>query len=87
MTCPKINISVFLLSICLFGLGCSQPKGTSRLGESCNTPNDCISSLCAEVDGVRQCTQACSNNSICPDEYSCFSGYCIIQNTNCDLNH
>ena len=81
MILPKISIFIFALSLCLFGLGCSQPKGTNLLGESCNTPNECVSSLCAEIDGIRQCTQACSMESRCPDGYDCFSGYCIIETT------
>ena len=78
MILPKLSRFVFILSLFLLGLSCSQPKGTSLLGESCNTPNDCVSSLCAEVDGIRQCTQACSTEATCPDGYACFSGYCII---------
>ena len=75
-------LSFYLLVLSLLvSLGCTPSRGNNQLGDPCNAPNDCVSSLCAQVDGVKQCTQSCSVDQGCPDEYLCFSGYCIVDQT------
>ena len=82
----RLYSPIFYLTLTLLSWSCSQPKGNQRLGESCQSPSDCSSSLCADIDGIRQCTQSCSDDALCPDGYACFSGYCIIDQTPLDQN-
>jgi MYXO-CTERM domain-containing protein len=43
-----------------------------RMGDECESPEDCTSGLCATVEGYAFCTRACdSANCTCPSDYAC----------------
>ena len=49
-------------------------SGKKQLGESgCTGPNDCVTGLCAQVNGVARCTQSCSVNTQCPSGFECWN--------------
>lgn len=43
------------------------------LGETCSANDDCSGDLCAVSDGTNFCTQTCSAENACPDDFECQS--------------
>ena len=48
------------------------------VGEACDGPGDCASSLCIEVGGPAFCSQECSVDADCPDpaRFRCLQSFC-----------
>lgn len=55
---------------CVSGL-CFPAADTGAIGDTCDINEDCQSSVCAEVDGDRLCSQRCASDEECPSGFRC----------------
>jgi hypothetical protein len=86
----RIPIMAVLLAACAGDAPPATGRCTGELYDSCNTEDDCNSTLCQNfaAEGFQVCSQACDETMACPDEGVCddLTGACLPAGPNeCEL--
>ena len=60
--------------VCVDGRCVPGQNTPGGLGSTCNSPDECISGLCATKDGENRCVESCDlNANACPNDFACLS--------------
>ena len=52
----------------------STPGSGAALGALCEENESCTSEVCAEFDSEKRCSQACDEETVCPEGFECLGG-------------